>query len=67
MKKRSLLIEKYTSIIELDAIKNEIVLLKKRLNELKDKEKFLTDRVCDINFELKHFNHKKQLLEIRYT
>jgi hypothetical protein len=66
MKKRSLLIEKYTSIIELDAIKNEIVLLKKRLNELKDKEKFLTDRVCDINFELKHFSQLKPLLEPKY-
>ncbi len=66
MTKRTLLIDKYTSIIELDAIKKEISVLQKKLNSLKDRRYYLKNRICDINYELKHFNQLKPLLEPKY-
>jgi hypothetical protein len=66
MSKRRLLIEKYKSLIEINDIENELIGLKKKLNNLKDRHKYLKDRVCDINYELKHINQLNKVLEPIY-
>lgn len=66
MNKRDLKIEKYTSILELNDIDLEIYKVKRHLEKLKNRRKYLRDRIMDINYYCNHFNQIKPLLEPKY-